>query len=160
MNPVALPPGFARLATKPAPTGSTVITNTIGTVRVACSQRRHGCGATRGHQDVRRERDQFGDVSAKNVLGRGPAGVDPQVAAVAPAQLLQGPRERREAGLSFRIARGLIYEHANTPHALCLLRARRRGPFAAAPPSSVMNSRRLMPKVPPGQRPTSQYAKR
>src|SRR5262245_55748683 len=31
-----LPPGLARLATMPAPTGSTTFTNTVGTVRVAC----------------------------------------------------------------------------------------------------------------------------
>ena len=37
MNPVALPPGRAKLSTKPEPTGSGTITNTIGTVRVACS---------------------------------------------------------------------------------------------------------------------------
>src|SRR5262249_44115111 len=37
MKPVALPPGRARLSTKPAPTGSPTIGNTIGTVRVACS---------------------------------------------------------------------------------------------------------------------------
>ena len=37
MKPVALPPGRARLSTKPAPTGSTTAGNTIGTVRVACS---------------------------------------------------------------------------------------------------------------------------
>jgi hypothetical protein len=37
MKPVALPPGSARLLTKPAPTGSGTIANTIGTVRVACS---------------------------------------------------------------------------------------------------------------------------
>ena len=36
MKPVALPPGRARLSTKPAPTGSATVTNTIGTVRVAC----------------------------------------------------------------------------------------------------------------------------
>ena len=36
-NPVTLPPGRARLETKPAPTGSMTTTNTIGTVRVACS---------------------------------------------------------------------------------------------------------------------------
>jgi len=35
IKPVALPPGWARLSTKPAPTGSGTITNTIGTVRVA-----------------------------------------------------------------------------------------------------------------------------
>jgi hypothetical protein len=43
------------------------------------------------------------------VAGRG-ASVDPQVAAVAPAQLLQGLCERREAGLSFRVVRGPIME--------------------------------------------------
>src|SRR5205823_5630990 len=37
VNPVALPPGRARLATKPAATGSGVWVNTIGTLRVACS---------------------------------------------------------------------------------------------------------------------------
>ena len=37
VKPVALPPGRARLSTKPAPTGSTTCTNTMGTVRVACS---------------------------------------------------------------------------------------------------------------------------
>ena len=37
-KPVALPPGRARLSTKPSPTGSTACANTIGTVRVAaCS---------------------------------------------------------------------------------------------------------------------------
>src|SRR6516165_7612494 len=37
VNPVALPPGRARLSTKPAPTGSATAANTIGTLRVACS---------------------------------------------------------------------------------------------------------------------------
>ena len=37
IKPVALPPGRDRLLTRPAPTGSGTITNTIGTVRVACS---------------------------------------------------------------------------------------------------------------------------
>ena len=36
VNPLALPPGRARLLTNPAPTGSMTIANTIGTVRVAC----------------------------------------------------------------------------------------------------------------------------
>jgi hypothetical protein len=35
VKPVALPPGRARLSTKPAPTGSGARMNTIGTVRVA-----------------------------------------------------------------------------------------------------------------------------
>src|SRR5262249_60964712 len=37
VKPVALPPGRARLSTKPAPTGSATFTNTIGPMRVACS---------------------------------------------------------------------------------------------------------------------------
>ena len=37
VKPVVLPPGRAKLSTKPAPTGSGMPTNTIGTVRVACS---------------------------------------------------------------------------------------------------------------------------
>src|SRR5262249_10824116 len=35
-NPAALVPGRDRLSTQPPPTGSTVVTNTIGTVRLAC----------------------------------------------------------------------------------------------------------------------------
>src|SRR5262249_16315888 len=37
MKPVTLPPGRASVSTKPAPTRSATCTNTIGTVRVACS---------------------------------------------------------------------------------------------------------------------------
>src|SRR5262245_16737338 len=37
MKPVALPPGRAKLSTKPAPTGSAATGNTIGTVRVTCN---------------------------------------------------------------------------------------------------------------------------
>ena len=36
LNPVALPPGRPRLATKPSRTGSFAVANTIGMVRVAC----------------------------------------------------------------------------------------------------------------------------
>ncbi len=35
LKPVALPPGRAKLSTRPPPTGSTTCTNTIGMVRVA-----------------------------------------------------------------------------------------------------------------------------
>ena len=77
------------------------ITNTIGTVRVACCNGRHARGGIR-QDNVRRERDQFGGVSANAVgIVRGPAGVNPHVAAVGPAQLLQRLQERREAGLCF-----------------------------------------------------------
>ncbi len=48
VKPVVLPPGRARLDTKPAPTGSMTITNTIGTVRVArCSAATAGLALAR-----------------------------------------------------------------------------------------------------------------
>ena len=56
-----------------------------------------------------------------------PAGVDPHVAVVAPAQLLQGLPERRDGGLTFWIVSGPIHEHADAPHALRLLRPRAGG---------------------------------
>ena len=91
-------------------------------------QRPHGRGAM-GQDDVRRERGQFRRVSA-NVggIGRGPAGVDPHVAADGPAQLRQPLQERPDAGLKFRIVRGCGQEHADAPHPLALLRARRERP--------------------------------
>jgi hypothetical protein len=42
--------------------------------------------------------------------------------------LLQRLYERRFAGLSFRIVRGRVHEHADAPHALSLLRPRRERP--------------------------------
>ena len=63
VKPVALPPGRAKLATNPAPTGSGTITNTIGTVCVTCSK-----GPTVAlplcQDHVRRKRDQFRRVFA------------------------------------------------------------------------------------------------
>ena len=84
MKPVALPPGRARLSTKPAPTGSATFENTIGTVRVACNN-----GAMvevpGGQDDVRRERGQFRRVFANVVgIGQAPAIIDPHVAPLGP----------------------------------------------------------------------------
>ena len=101
--------------------------------------------AASGQDDVRRERDQFRRIFA-NALGIAcaPADVDLHVAAVGPAQLLQPLQERREAGLSFRIVRGQLM---STPmrriRSPCCARAA-SGHAAAAPPSSVMNSRRFI----------------
>src|SRR5262249_12747181 len=39
VKPVALPPGRARLVTNPPPTGSIVVTNTMGTVRLTCCKK-------------------------------------------------------------------------------------------------------------------------
>src|SRR5262245_48498737 len=85
MKPVALPPGRAKLSTKPAPTGSLVSVNTIGMVRVACSN--GPTGGSTSEDDFGRERGQFRGVSANFVgIGRAPAGLDAHVAADGPAQ--------------------------------------------------------------------------
>src|SRR5262245_66597117 len=97
-KPVALPPGRARLSTKPPPTGSIVVTNTIGTVRLACckpatiepavARMTSGASATK-----------FRSVFAKAVhIARTPAIVDAHIAAGAPAAFLQPLRERRDMG--------------------------------------------------------------
>ena len=106
MKPVALPPGRARLSTKPAPTGSRRVVNTIGTVRVACNNG-PTARAARGQDNIRRKRDQFGHIFANKIgIACGVADVDSHVAAVAPAQLLQPLQERRHAGLIFGVASG------------------------------------------------------
>jgi hypothetical protein len=91
-------------------------------------QRPRGCTGN-SQDDVGRKCNQFRRVSA-NALGiaRSPSYVDPQVAAVGPAQLLQSLHERRKAGLSFRIVRCEWREHADAPHRFRLLRARRERP--------------------------------
>src|SRR5215475_13672525 len=51
-----------------------------------------------------------------------------RVAAVEPAQLREPLEERRYAGLKLRIVSGAGHQHADTPYALALRRARRERP--------------------------------
>src|SRR5215831_3757369 len=78
IKPVAMPPGRARVSTKPAPTGSATLTNTIGTLR----------GARNSQDDIGRESNQF-RRGAANALGaaRAPADVNADVATFGPARL-------------------------------------------------------------------------
>jgi hypothetical protein len=62
-----------------------------------------------------------------------------QIAAVGPAQLLQALHKDAHEGLFVGIVGGEWYQHADAAHPIRLLRVR----HAAAPPSSVMNSRRF-----------------
>jgi hypothetical protein len=61
-------------------------------------------------------------------FGRGPADVDVHVAAVAPAQSLQALLERCDPGLIVSIVGGRGHQHADAPHAVALLCARRERP--------------------------------
>src|SRR5262249_42242026 len=95
-------------------------------------QRHYGQGAA-GQDDVRREGDQFrsrfcalvGTVVA-------PAGVDPHIAANTPAHFLQALVERRKSIVAFWIIHGAVHKHADPPHPLGLLRARRERPRGCA----------------------------
>ena len=61
-----------------------------------------------------------------------------------PSQLSETLPKGSDESLPFRIACGIPSEHADTPSPLVLLRARAAsGHVAAAPPSSVMNLRRI-----------------
>src|SRR5262249_32557710 len=85
---------------------------------------------TAGRQDdIRRQRDQFRREFANAIsIASAPAVVDLHIPADGPAQLLQPLMESRESRLTFRIIGGIIHEHADAPHALALLRARRKRP--------------------------------
>jgi hypothetical protein len=151
MKPVALPPGRAKLSTRPAPTGSAAIANTIGTVRVACSS---GAAAALPfcEDDVRCEGCQFPSVSVKlRSVGCGPPRVEAHIAADIPAQERQRLHECSEADLKFRIVRGSRKQHTDAPHSLGLLRARHEWPrsrsaeqrYELAPVHSITSSARL-----------------
>jgi hypothetical protein len=61
VKPVVLPPGRARLATKPRSTGSLTPVKTIGIVRVACCRQ---CRATIGQNHVRRQAEDLRNCGA------------------------------------------------------------------------------------------------
>src|SRR5262245_50703297 len=106
-----------------------------------------------GHNDVRRERDQFRRMSPNlSDIGGGPARIDPYVATYSPTQQSQPLMERCEASLEYRIACGCGQEHADAPHAPVLLRPRCQRPHRcpateqsdelAAPHHSITRSAR------------------
>src|SRR5512144_1668003 len=57
-----------------------------------------------------------------------PALIDLQISALSPPHLLQRLFQRLDADLSFRVTLGVLYEHADAPHPLSLLRARDERP--------------------------------
>ena len=87
INPVALPWGCAMLATNPAPTGSTTLANTMGTLRVnSCSAATLGLALARmSLAKVPPAPQRMGDSGH----GASPSRYDANVAAVCPAEFLQ-----------------------------------------------------------------------
>src|SRR5262245_29608858 len=117
-KPVALPPGRAKLAAKPPPTGSPAFTNTMGRVRVFSVQR-HQARVAADQNNVRRERDQFRRrfANAFGVTGA-PAILQPHIATIGPAQFLQSLQKCSDTGKRFRIVRSRSHQHANAPRSL------------------------------------------
>ena len=77
---------------------------------------------------------------------RRPAVIDPDVAALQPSELLQPLSERRDEDASIRAfvsSESIVETLIRQPPCGCCARAA-SGHAAAAPPSNVMNSRRLM----------------
>ena len=77
-----------------------------------------------------------------------PAIVNKKVTADGPPELLEALPKNCEASLRFEVAFGIARQHADAPYPIGLLRPRRERPHRR-PPSSVMNSRRLMCGWPP-----------
>jgi len=82
-----------------------------------------------GHDHVRGAGHQFGCGSA-SIIGfcPGPTDVELHIAADGPAQLLQALGKCCDPGLAEGIPCSERHEHADAPHALALLRARRERP--------------------------------
>src|SRR5215472_16906175 len=78
------------------------------------------------------QRDQFFRECLRLCTGRRKASVDADIAAFRPSTLFQPLPECREASLGFRIVLGERHEHADAPHSLALLRARRYWPRSRA----------------------------
>jgi hypothetical protein len=112
-------------------------------------QQWRGGGAGRGQYDIRRERDQFGRVFAHGVgLAVAPTIFDADVLPDNPSPVVQALGERCQARLAFRVVCGEWRQHADAaPRSPCCAPAP-SGHAAAAPPSSVMNSRRLLIQSP------------
>ncbi len=62
----------------------------------------------------------------------GEASFDVNIAALGPSALFEPLPKRRKARLRFRVVFGVAHQHADAPHAVCLLRIGRRA--ATLPP--------------------------
>ena len=124
-----LPPGRAKLATKPLATGSATCAKMIGMSSRLLQQSRR-VGRTVGKNEVGTRRDQFPRelLSRFRVAGHRPARVDTDIAALGPAELLKFVPERGNVGLSLRVALGIRHKSTDPSHDVSLLRARRERP--------------------------------
>ena len=137
---MTLPPGRARLATRPVPTGSPAAAKTIGMAEVACLAARVGGVAVRD-DDINLEADELGrDLGGALVASLRPAIFDCDCPSLGPAEFVQSLHKSGGPLALASVAPPKNPMVGNLPG--CCARAA-SGHAAAAPPSSVMNSRRL-----------------
>ena len=147
-NPVTLRPGRARLSTAPDAIGSLVTATTIGIERVQFRQDRNDT-ITDDNNDVGIQRDEIRGIGPHQIqVARGPMFVELNIAALGPSQPCQFLPESPNVGLRSRITFREGHQDANPPHLTGLLPPRRERPSGVAPPTSVMNSRRLIGTLP------------
>ena len=146
---MTLPPGRARLSTKPAPTGSVISHEHDRHGAGRLLQRGHGC-APGGHDDVRGKRDQFRRVFARRSPAPAPQRVS--IGTLRPSVQPNSCSACRNAAMRACPSGSSAAVFMSTPmrrtRSACCARAA-SGQATAAPPRSVMNSRRRIspPKV-------------
>ena len=150
VNPVVLPPGRARLLTNPAPTGSTTIPNTIGTLLVTrCSaataglaEARMTSGASATNSPAYRGKSAASTAQRMSVRTLLPS-VHPSLCISFTNAVTRawpsGSSERTFMSTPIRRIRSACWARAARDHA------------AAVPPMSAMNCRRFM-RSPLGRR--------
>src|SRR5262245_59038501 len=142
-NPVALPPGCARLTANPAPTGSATCTNTTGTVRVARNK-----SAVVGLPTLRITSQASATNSATSLRVRSASPVLHRISmrtlrpTVQPNCSSLSTNAVRRGWFAGSSAEKLVITPMRGIRSVCCAPA--ASGHAAAPPMSVMNSRRLM----------------
>ena len=156
--PVRLPPGRARLATRPSLTGSSATAKTMGIVVVAAL-------AANAARDLRsrRSRRPVGEpdrppAPAADRFDSRPSGIRSPRSRPRHSRCPSGPGEMRADGPRSRQAMWLS-RNPITGIAGCCARAA-SGHAAAAPPSSVMNSRRRSHSITSSARGEQRWAAR
>src|SRR5215211_1435968 len=147
VNPVTMPPGRARLDTKPLATGSPTSVNTMGLALCAQGRERlrrlhhdHLGSSSKEHRSSGLQR--FGLIS--------PARQQLEIPALEPAGASEPLANGRKARLRLRMVLAASHQHANSPHALLLRHdvERPRGSGAREncddlpPPHSITSSAR------------------
>ena len=130
MKPVTLPPGRGRLATKPLPTGSATFAKMMGMVRVCCSiaavvgvfcvRMRSGCSAT----------SSFANRCIKSASA---AAQRVSIRMLRPSvhpSFWSPSRNAATLACPSRSFSAYAHQHADPPHPVGLLRARRERPRA------------------------------